>query len=271
MRYYRKALFLWCLIVVLFVAGVLTLYPIHAEYCQESGNPPTKRCASYHVALVTIWKIGEALHHYHGLLTALSTFAIAAFTWTLWRATSGLLETARIQSADMKASIATAQQSADAARVAAVAATMSAELSEKSFEHTVVRTQSLDRAYIAFSPARFVSGGMQFTIDNIGRTPAMLSFISAEFRQEEPIALGEHEPLPTSFKQTIRLDSFIGGQKSGYLINITFSIPQDANWVMAAIEYKDIFRSVHRTWICAHINPREGRWRIAGPSRNTYT
>jgi hypothetical protein len=64
----RSAIYLWVVLAVLFVAGLLTLHPIDAELCRETGPPGQKDCAT----------------------TALATLAIAAFTWTLWRATDKL-------------------------------------------------------------------------------------------------------------------------------------------------------------------------------------
>jgi hypothetical protein len=81
-RSYRSAIYLWAMLAVLFVAGLLTLHPIYAELCQETGQPGQKDCATYHVALIAAWQIGEFLRNYHSLLTALATLAIAAFTWT---------------------------------------------------------------------------------------------------------------------------------------------------------------------------------------------
>ena len=50
------------------------------------------------------------------LLTVAATIAIAYFTFTLYRATSGMLRVARDQSKDMKDSIAVAQEAANAAK-----------------------------------------------------------------------------------------------------------------------------------------------------------
>jgi hypothetical protein len=68
---------------------------------------------------------GHVLYEYRDAITALATVFIAAFTYTLFAATKGLVETAKIQSEDMKRSIV-------ASEISATAATTQAEVARKS-------------------------------------------------------------------------------------------------------------------------------------------
>lgn len=75
---------------ILFVAWALGLLPTtYIEYCydNQSGH---KECATYHIALVAIWKIGKALNWVSPAITAIATAFIGVFTWTLWQSTDKL-------------------------------------------------------------------------------------------------------------------------------------------------------------------------------------
>jgi hypothetical protein len=72
------------------------------QICDQSANPQQEQCPTYNAMLVLLWHIREGLNDYAPILTAVATVAIAAFTWTLWRATTehsriqgGLLELTR--------------------------------------------------------------------------------------------------------------------------------------------------------------------------------
>ena len=72
---------------------------------QESKSP----------LLLVIADVEKTLEVHEKTLIVLSTIAIALFTGTLWRATTGLQDLAAKQSTDMKQSLAIAEKSADAA------------------------------------------------------------------------------------------------------------------------------------------------------------
>lgn len=103
------------------------------------------------------------------LLTAGATIAIAFFTFTLWRATSKMMKVAQEQSKDMKASIAIAKKSADAAKASAD------------------NLPIVERAYV-FANVKFgginglSNGDVEFLallyLKNYGRTPAIIKEIA---------------------------------------------------------------------------------------------
>jgi hypothetical protein len=94
--------------------------------------------------LIILWlhSIGAWVEANSDFLTAAATVAIAAFTLTLWRATVKLWKVAQDQSRDMKASIAVARESADAARKSVQVA-----------ENTLVFTQ---RAFVFLNGIDFI-------------------------------------------------------------------------------------------------------------------
>jgi hypothetical protein len=54
------------------------------EICKETKSGH-EQCAPYNLAPFILIQIREALHSIEGVVTALATIAIAAFTWTLWK------------------------------------------------------------------------------------------------------------------------------------------------------------------------------------------
>jgi hypothetical protein len=173
------------MLAVLFVAGLLTLHPVYAEFCRETGQPGQKDCASYHVALVAAWQIAEFVRSYHGLVTALATLAIAAFAWALWRATDKLwragderLEFAR-EAGERRAR--EVELSLAAARDAAKAARRSAERADETVKTMERNARRELRAYVSPSNGRMVDFdpdqlGKPFAVrvvfKNSGKTPA---------------------------------------------------------------------------------------------------
>jgi hypothetical protein len=60
------------------------------EICNETKTGQ-QHCDTYNLAPLLIIKAFEGLHALDTVITALATVAIAWFTWTLWRATTGTL------------------------------------------------------------------------------------------------------------------------------------------------------------------------------------
>jgi hypothetical protein len=173
----REKLFWLCVgaaLVVLF----LSLIPAHYEICEISEKTKDEHCASYQVAQFLGIKIPQFLDRMGGVLTALATVAIAAFTLTLKRATDRLWdagerqiqfagESSATQSHDMQASIKAAAESAKAAN-------RSAEVAENALIAT-------DRAWISIKakiigPLTFKDGfvaiNVRFDMTNVGKSPA---------------------------------------------------------------------------------------------------
>lgn len=87
-RYWRTALaFFAGMVLVAVIAWASGVLPTSAPYCyaDESGH---KDCATYNIALIALWAMGKVLNSISSALTAIATLVIAAFTATLWIATS---------------------------------------------------------------------------------------------------------------------------------------------------------------------------------------
>jgi hypothetical protein len=81
----------------------------------------------------TFGRVVDWIDRRHDFVTAAGTLVLALFTITLWRATSGLLKSAKEQGAQMRASTGVAQHSADAARDSASAAREANQLNRDIF------------------------------------------------------------------------------------------------------------------------------------------
>src|ERR1700730_4158028 len=107
----RPAIWLFAIGCVLLVAGILLWVasgsPTTVDICDEGGQAKIENCATYNIILVTLWHLREWLHSVEGIITALATAAIAAFTWTLWQSSEKMWGVTKI-SADA------AKKSADA-------------------------------------------------------------------------------------------------------------------------------------------------------------
>jgi hypothetical protein len=64
------------------------LIPLETEVCRQNEQTHQKECATYNTASVVVSQVFDFLNYTSPAFTALATIAIAAFTWTLWRATS---------------------------------------------------------------------------------------------------------------------------------------------------------------------------------------
>ncbi len=73
---------------LLLLAALSLLLPIYGEICTENQYTGHKDCAAYHIVLVALWHLAKVLNNWSAAITAVATVSIAAFTWTLWRATS---------------------------------------------------------------------------------------------------------------------------------------------------------------------------------------
>jgi hypothetical protein len=151
----RSAIWLFAIGCALLVAGILLWVasgsPTTADICDEGGQAKIENCATYNIILITFWHLREWLHSIEGIITALATAAIAAFTWTLWQSSEKMWGVTKI-------SAEAAKKSADASLLA-LRPWVSCEVS-------------------IISDLTYRSNGdpcitIQFTLKNIGRSPAM--------------------------------------------------------------------------------------------------
>jgi hypothetical protein len=59
-----------------------------AQICEYNQATRHEECATYHIVFVALWHIAKILNDYGPAISAAATVAIAAFTWTLWLATT---------------------------------------------------------------------------------------------------------------------------------------------------------------------------------------
>jgi hypothetical protein len=100
----------WVSVALLFLGAAILLFPSYAQYC-EGNYPGQYICAAYDITV----SLGYFVEAHNGAFTAVASIAIAAFTYTLYAATTGLVEAARIQASDMKRSVMAAEDAAKAA------------------------------------------------------------------------------------------------------------------------------------------------------------
>src|SRR6185437_13903618 len=114
LKYWRWLLVLASLlIVVIWIAWWVSLgAPSTYEICSDARAP--YNCENYNILFYSAWAFAKAADHWSALITAVATGMIGIFTYTLYRATTGLVESAKIQSDDMKRSIVASENSATA-------------------------------------------------------------------------------------------------------------------------------------------------------------
>jgi hypothetical protein len=85
------AALLFCAI-VLVVGLESSLIPLHNEICEQAKDIGPKNCTSYNFISYALIRSVAFLDSINTVITAISTFAVAIFTYTLWRSTRGMLE-----------------------------------------------------------------------------------------------------------------------------------------------------------------------------------
>jgi hypothetical protein len=126
----RREKIFWLIVGAIFVIGFIFLIPAYGQICEQNKDGSQGDCPRYHVALVAIWHIAKFLDDHNGVMIAIATGVVAWFTFSLRQSTDKLWDagerqldllakTSTAQSRDMQASIAVAQQSADAAQTQA--------------------------------------------------------------------------------------------------------------------------------------------------------
>lgn len=88
----------WIPFVVLGAIGVFLLIgwmsslPPTGEICRKNEYTGQKDCATYHIALVVLWHVGEAFNYYGIVVAALATVILAWYTSRLWGSTATLVK-----------------------------------------------------------------------------------------------------------------------------------------------------------------------------------
>ncbi|MDE2472731.1 MAG: hypothetical protein KGL35_29410 [Bradyrhizobium sp.] len=189
----------------------------------------------------------KAVDHHNGFFASFAAFIIAWFAFTLYHATKGLLEAAQVQSADMKRSIAVAENAADAA--------------QKSVDHI----PTVERAYIFVTPIPAIEDGKTVTglmVENFGQTPGIITEVYGASSESEPTG----QPLyPPRNANPRLLDAVLGKGSKNQSLNRWWSAIIEPHFFFGYIRYTDIFRKSHTTKFCVKIFPADGRIDRAGP------
>ena len=217
----------------------------------------------------------------HGL-TVIAVFAavLALSTMALWGAIERHYETgethrkhadrvAERQGRDIRESVAAARQSAAAADASARAMQHAVEMSQ-------TRLQALERAYLSVTPSviALAPDGTKvevgLTVHNVGRTPAFIKRIHAQFSREAP--QGEAPTYAEGSGETIDLAVASGATHKLQLRYEDGHVGPQFIW--GYVTFADIFRDTHPARFCAQICPNDdapGRYRIAGgPAWNDF-
>jgi hypothetical protein len=199
----------------------------------------------------------------HDLVTAFATVIIALFTITLWRATSGLLASAKEQSRDMKSSIAVANKAANAAKASADAlkATERGILMEKISSVDFSRAYSAAESY-PNSPSMWpITAELSTTITfkNYGKTPITIQEIcgnvviaDATPRIKDGVFAIEHKlteyvisPRSESDAIPFKVSKEISWDKNNKITRGTMHI-----WLIGSVTFVDVFDvTCHREFV----------------------
>jgi hypothetical protein len=74
---------------------VSILVPLQTQVCSQNEQTHQVRCTVQNIMIAWLREFGELINYYSPSLTAIATIAIAAFTLTLWRATTKQAELTR--------------------------------------------------------------------------------------------------------------------------------------------------------------------------------
>ena len=174
------------------VVGVMSLIPTHYEICEVSEKTKEEHCASYQVAQFLGIKIPQFLDRMGGVLTALATVAIAAFTLTLKRATDRLWDagerqlellaaTNAAQSRDMQDSIAVANKAAVASEKSAKVAEDALFIGQRPYIFVAEPTFKEPVTVNSFDPTGSpLWPWILVTTENHGKTPALITEVCLE-------------------------------------------------------------------------------------------
>jgi hypothetical protein len=82
-------------LLVVAAVEVSFLVPLQTQVCSQNEQTHQEHCTVQNITFVWLREFGEALNYYSPSISAIATIAIAAFTLTLWRATTKQAELTR--------------------------------------------------------------------------------------------------------------------------------------------------------------------------------
>lgn len=281
-------LYLWILAILLGgTVAVHTQAPLSALRCstheeQISDRTRQDQCASFEILALRTWndlseEASGFVHRILDFITALSTLAIAYFTYTLWRANQDMVRVANMQRTDTIRAI-------EASEAAARAAERSAEASV-GVEIPRLAVESIE--FINFGaanlPAKLQFPQVAVTIRNYGRTPAFL--------QRESVCFEIGMTMPSKIEYDYAIDLPAGramnkdecyrltrtGQRPSLTEESVAGIMEGASalWVYGYIAYRDFlneprwfnFRASFQVPPVINGMRRDSFWISAAPTR----
>jgi hypothetical protein len=235
---------------------------IEPEQSYQASNNHQKDCPTFFAGSILLGQRGfEWIKRDDNdkAVVAGFTVVLAISTIGLWLATKSLYsagerqlhflrESAAIQSHEMQASIAAAQQSAEAAAISA--------------NHI----PTIERAYVFATPQPNIEKGMTITtlfLQNFGQTPAIVTEGYGANSESEPVGQPLYPPQPSNPRF---LEAVIGKGAREPFPTRWWSPITEPHFFYGYVRYTDIFRKSHVTRFCVRIFPADGRVELAGPS-----
>ena len=228
--------------VLLFGAWQISGFPEYVSLgCPNQGRADRYGCVTVHVTTVPFWYLGKITHDFDKEIIAVATAVVASFTILLAYSTVGLWNA-----------------------------------TNQSIRVTENNLRVLERAYVFGGPTNIrleqnrTKTFLQITVDNPGRTPAILRYFYGEFSEQAP--LGD-TPKYDRIKSTpceLVLNSSVGinptDPNNMIVLPAEFrSDVTDPHFFWGYIEYADIFKTVHTSRFCTMIYPANGKFQLVGP------
>ncbi|MDQ6706425.1 MAG: hypothetical protein M3Z85_10675 [Acidobacteriota bacterium] len=262
----------WAIVLFTIVDGVILSIDTPYQQYHSSDKPQDDKERAFGPVLTIVLEglagTEEFIDAHEKLLVVLSTIAIAAFTYTLWRSTSGLQKLAAKQAVDMMNSIKIARESADTAK-------NTVEIMERTAEqelraHVFLHSGSIGNVANPLPSYRNIQNpnhaGLNYPdtgpittlfIRNCGKTPAfgVIHWTDAIFR-EYPIV--GNLPRRTKSVSGLASSNELGPDMSSTKVVVMQAPLTDiqidqlragrhAIYIYGGIYYKDVFRKRHKT------------------------
>jgi hypothetical protein len=257
----------------------------------ETDQYGHERCAPHNLLYVGFWYFSYVINA--GTITAFATAFIAWFTLTLKRSTDklwdagerqlrALNDSADRQSADMQASVAAAQRSADIAEKALLSVEIP-YLYPFVRQHGFITNVSQFTKVLAVNSFDFGNDFIKFYFKNFGRTPAEItevqSILIPSMGMPRPYPAGERnlnrlsgqivaadggesQDFPQSFDKTM-FDALSGQIPRFRLEIVNF-------WFLGFVRYSDVFENEYVRGFCLAYSPMTNRFYPVGGDGFNY-
>jgi hypothetical protein len=180
-------------------------FALLAKFCFESyGDACTvgTSCSLYGIALAFVRAVGHFVEYHDRAIETLSTFFVACFTYTLWRATEKLGVMAVEQGNAMERSITESSRAADNMEAIATSVEVSATAASQSIAvlretntqqlRAFVCTAGIDQKWVVDEQTKTINWVFSVLWQNLGRTPSKKLRVHAHYELRDT-------PLPADF------------------------------------------------------------------------